>query len=338
MSFKRLDPEDISISAESVTAPVWTGNVTTLTSFFTSSTQANGTTGDFYLNVYQTGSTEDTAAIQFAVAFCDKYGSGSVDFTPGVSGFSPSRANYGTYKNQVLGDEVGELKFGANEVTSSYFYAINFERSRFKEKLLPGTLELKLKNGATTLTLTEIIPQTVTYTDAGRKYELKSNAAEEGSNLFLNSGSYGHSYPDIGLIILNGQALDAPTSAGGLALATGPYNSNRLKANTDTSGSQALYDAIVDAASFKQNAEETLSSNYIFVRARNQDFNYSSNPSYISASGELTHTLMIEDPRSYITSVGLYNDNNDLLAVSKLSRPLLKDSRREALLRIKLDF
>ena len=336
MSFKRLDPEDISISAESVTAPVWTGNVTTLTSFYTSSTQANGSSGDFYLDVYQTASALDNAAVQFSIAFCDKFGSGSVDYTSGVKGFSPSRSNYGTYKNLVLGDEVGDIQF--NGVTSSYFFAINFDRARFKEKLLPGTLSLKLTNGANSITLSEIVPPTVTYTDAGRKYELKSNVSGAGSNLFSASGSYGHSYPDVGLILLNGPVLDAAVVDGGLNLQVGPYGSNRLISNTDTSSSALLFNNIVAGATFKQNSEETLSSNFIFVRARNQDFNYSSNPSYISSSGELNHTEMIEDPKSYITAVGLYNDNNDLLAVAKLSRPLLKDSRREALLRIKLDF
>jgi hypothetical protein len=47
---------------------------------------------------------------------------------------------------------------------------------------------------------------------------------------------------------------------------------------------------------------------------------------------------MVNTPQSYITTVGLYNDSNDLVAVAKLSRPLLKDFTKEALLRIKLNF
>ena len=47
---------------------------------------------------------------------------------------------------------------------------------------------------------------------------------------------------------------------------------------------------------------------------------------------------MIDSPQSYVTSVGLYNDNNDLIAISKLSSPLLKDFTKEALIRIKLDY
>ena len=47
---------------------------------------------------------------------------------------------------------------------------------------------------------------------------------------------------------------------------------------------------------------------------------------------------MIDNPRTYITTVGLYNDNNDLVAVAKLSQPVAKDFTKEALIRVKLDY
>ena len=108
--------------------------------------------------------------------------------------------------------------------------------------------------------------------------------------------------------------------------------------NTEGSGSEKLFDAIKKGASFKLNSEETISSNFVFVRARNAEFNYSANPSNVTGSGELRHNVMVNNPQAYATSVGLYNDNNDLLATAKLSRPLLKDFTKEALVRIKLDF
>jgi hypothetical protein len=93
------------------------------------------------------------------------------------------------------------------------------------------------------------------------------------------------------------------------------------------------------AASFKVNSEETISSNYIFVRPRSSEYNYSENPSFISGStGEVLYSSFINSPQTYITTVGLYNDTNELLAVAKLSRPLPKDFTKEALIRVKLDF
>ena len=99
-----------------------------------------------------------------------------------------------------------------------------------------------------------------------------------------------------------------------------------------------FYNLLTLSGSFRIQSEETITSNFVFVRARNAEFNYSTNPSLITGSGEIRHNVMIDSPQSYITAVGLYNDNNDLLAVAKLSRPLLKDFSKESLVRIKLDY
>ena len=86
-------------------------------------------------------------------------------------------------------------------------------------------------------------------------------------------------------------------------------------------------------------SEEVLTSNYVFVRARNAEFNYSQNPTFIdSTTGGVRYTDFITAPQTFITTVGLYNDNGDLLAVAKLSKPLKKDFTKEALIRVKLDF
>ena len=86
-------------------------------------------------------------------------------------------------------------------------------------------------------------------------------------------------------------------------------------------------------------SEEIITSNYIFIRARNAEFNYSQNPTFIdSGSGGVRFTDFITAPQTFITTVGLYNDTGDLLAVAKLSKPLKKDFTKEALIRIKLDF
>ena len=86
-------------------------------------------------------------------------------------------------------------------------------------------------------------------------------------------------------------------------------------------------------------SQETVTSDFAFVRARNAEFNYSENPSFISGStGAIIYDTFIQNPQTYITSVGMYNDNNELLAIAKLSKPLKKDFTKEALIRVKLDF
>lgn len=342
MGFKRLDLDDLVISTDSVSATVWSNNAPSLLEYYTSATQVASNQGDFYYNVYQTESSDSTAAIQFSIAYCDVEGSGSEYYNNLVAGASPSRTNYGQYRTLVLGDENASFIFG--NTTGSYFYAVNVERARYKEKLLPGTMTLHL-SGSTAISLTDDsqIQTSTTFTDAGRVYNLVSGSAgtvftginENGWT--SGSGAYGMFLPDVGLMLLSGPALDAAQADGGIDLGTS------RAANTNTSGSQLIFNAVsasgAEGNGFLLNSEETLASDFVFVRAKNSEFNYSENPSFISGStGAVLFDSFIDNPTTYITTVGLYNDNNELLAVAKLSRPLLKDFTKELLVRVKLDF
>ena len=342
MSFKRFDTEDVVVGAESITSPIWSGDSTTLTTFFTSSTQTGGASGDYYYDIFQTASNLAGAKVQFSIAYADKKGSGSLLFNSNVKGKSPSATVFGQYRNLILGDEDTDFTFGT--VTSEHFYAINIDRARYKEKLLPGTLDLKLQVSGSTnvlrITDDSKVVNTTTFSDSGRVFELitgstgtLSTGKVQTDGFTANSGSYGKLLPDIGVILINGNALGAPIASGGLAY-TSSRGDNLLGQNNLKTFSQLL----THGSNFRLQAEETISSNFVFVRARNAEFNYSTNPSNITGSGELLHNVMINSPQSFITSVGLYNDNNDLLAVAKLSRPLLKDFTKESLIRIKLDY
>jgi hypothetical protein len=336
MSFKRFEADDLVVSAEPVSAPVWSTGAPILTTFFTSSTQPSSTSGNYFYNVYQTGSTLSNAAIQFSLAYADAQGSGSSPFNSAVVGKSPTSTLYGQYRTLVLGDEEGSFVFGG--VTSSYFYVIAVDRDRFKESLLPGTFNLLLTSGSTTLRLTDNSADvtTVSYNDAGRVYQVVSGSngsAYSGTGYTVASGSYGLFLPDIGVILLNGRAVDSSVAGGGLAFPT-----SRTSTTPTPTNITKMYDAIRAGGSFQLTYQETISSQFIFARVRNSEFNYSTNPSYITGSGDLRIPNMVNAPQTYITTVGMYNDNNELLAVAKLSRPLLKDFTKEALVRIKLDF
>lgn len=335
MSFKRFDSEDIVISADSITSPAWSNNVVTLSEFHTSEDQLGRTSGDYYWNIYQTAWTDSTAAIQFSIAYGDLEGSGSLAFNSSIPSNSPSSVIYKQLRTLVNGTEETNLSFGGT--TPNSVYAISVERARFKEKLLPGSLTLTLTSGSITRSLTDDsnYAPTVVYGDSGREYNLILGSSGVKTTTYnidgytAASGSYGKFLPDVGLILLNGDALNCLETAGGME-----WDIKR-GSNTDSGNLLKLSSSL---SSFALRSEETVSSNYVFVRARNSEFNYSTNPSNITGSGELRHSVMIDSPQSYITAVGLYNDNNDLLAVAKLSKPLLKDFTKEALIRIKLDY
>lgn len=347
MAFKRLDPEDFLLSADSITATVWTDYLPTLTTYFTSSAQELSSAGNYYLSVYQTASNLTGAEVQFDIAYGDKDGSGSVFYNSSVIGASPTRTIYGQYRNLVLGDENANFVFG--NISSSNFFVISIDRNRYKESLFPGSLTLYLNSGSNTIALTDDSRVTTTnvFTDAGRLYNLVSGSAGTvytgvNSNGWAGgvnaaSGSYGWFLPDIGTLILNPLALAGDGTAGGITLYVNKtYNSNG-------SNNSTFYNAIsgssLGGGSFTLNSQETITSDYVFVRARNAEFNYSENPSFISGStGAVIYDSFINNPQTYITTIGLYNDANELLAVAKLSRPFEKDFTREMLVRVKLDF
>ena len=339
MSFKRLEGDDFVVSADSITAALWTGNTPTLTQFYTSSTQIAGSTGPYFLSVYQTGSTLSGAEVQFDIVYGNKNGDGAELFNSGIAGKSPTSTIYGQYRTLVNGDENTDFNFGG--VTATDFYGLSISRNRYKESLFPGSLTLTITSGSNSITLTDdsqIVPS-ITFTDAGRVFQLISGSAgsindtKQSNGYTMSSGSYGWLLPDIGTILLNPLALSAPVVDGGMNFQT------IRTTNTNTGNQAKLYAAISGGASFTLNSQETITSDYIFVRPRSSEFNYSENPSFISGStGEVIYDDFINNPQTYITTVGLYNDTNDLLAVAKLSRPLKKDFTKEALVRVKLDF
>ena len=106
MSFKTLDPQDFLVSADSITAPCWTNYSNPILSLYTSSVQVAGTSGNYYLNVYNSDPSTDTSSeIQFNIAYGNVNGSGSLLYDAGINGLSPSRTIYGQFRNLIYGDE-----------------------------------------------------------------------------------------------------------------------------------------------------------------------------------------------------------------------------------------
>ena len=81
-----------------------------------------------------------------------------------------------------------------------------------------------------------------------------------------------------------------------------------------------------------------LHSTIYYIRANHNQFNYSSNPTYLSSSQIRVKTSTTEAPITYITTVGLYSADNELLAVAKLSEPLKKTPETDLTLRVRLDY
>ena len=361
---------------ETVVTSTWTNNRNNLDTNFTGSPNtihqqlydSPTSSAWFYLNVFQTGSHHDEAEVQYAVSYGNRLGSGSPDFTndTGSFGHSATKTIYHQYQNLVFGNEKdaqGNRKvftFGSH--TPEDIYVINLQRARLKQNLKPGSLNLSLsaslpadfdpvydeggaleddtifqKHFDIQLTDDSVSNNGVaTMTNLGRQYNIVSGvnginylgASSTNINQQGGSSSYGFFYPDAGVIILN------PDNFTG---SLGAHKNQGLSDNQDRNN-ERLYKAISGAGQFIVDSEEKINSQYFFIRARNYEYNYTNNPTFVGDNGVIKYSSMVENPKVYITTVGLYNSALDLLAVAKLSQPIAKDRTKEALIRIKLDY
>jgi hypothetical protein len=139
MSFKRLDPEDFLVSSDAITSTMWSTNLPSLSTFFTSSIQEASSTGNYYLSIFQTGSTLSNAEVQFEIAYADSLGSGSTYYNSAVPGVSPTKTIYGQYRSLILEDENSNFVFGKgnNILTGSNFWVISLRKSPIQTKFTP---------------------------------------------------------------------------------------------------------------------------------------------------------------------------------------------------------
>ena len=310
-----------------ITRGLWSGNVGELTTFFTSSFQS-ATQKQYYYEIYNGNPTFSTSQAQFSVAYGHRLGSGSLSTGPDYD--APSKAIYGQYQQTLLPSTQTQFTFGTT--TSDDIYAITINRARLKDKLDRGNWELCLSGSGKLLRLID---------DSGDVNQNSSNDAESynvvsgslANGVFSTTQIFGAVYPHRGVIILNPTALDASASLG------------TVRTNSTASNHNKLFLAISGAAAvnssngFQARNEEEVKSTFFFTRVKNAEYNFSNNPSYVTGSdGDLGQSTFIGDPKTYITTVGLYNNDNELLAIAKLSKPILKSFSNEVLVKVKLDF
>jgi len=294
--------------------------------------------GSHYISLYYSAAVSSS---EFSVGYGHINGSGSLDYTtgPGGTGYSPSRVIYNQYRQLVFGDE--NSKFSFNGYTPDHIYIINVNRARYKHNLKPSSMNMKLKIAASSAKIytDDSITQSgsAVMTNAGRQFNVVEGASGVMTGATLNQagggkGSYGLFYPDSGFMVLNPDALFLNH---GSNAALSPTVTPNFGANDNH---QELVDALQLGNSFILDSEEKVSSQYYFTRARNSEFNYTTNPSFVDINGSVGITSFIDNPTTYITTVGMYNDSGDLVAVAKLSQPITKDFTKEALIRVKLDY
>lgn len=267
-------------------------------------------------------------------------------------------------------DEDGDLT-GGNKMDACYFF--NFARLLSKDEIKKGSFALKLGVGGSYETGSFNQMLTITDGSGSTSYKVNSPAGEYG--ILRASGSFSTalgagfnrdpltgSTPKCGLIYYQAGIAVITASVfvtGGLQVVGGGGGSSKGLANEPdltnpmvTDGPPKFSPALFTGSTMDVNANSLrhriknvsfnntteLNSAVYFCRVNNTDFNYSTNPTYVASSKIVVKTNAQDLPVTYVTTVGLYSADNELLAVAKLSEPLKKDPTTEFTLRVRLDY
>lgn len=331
--YTTFSPEDVVTATPSrITNAMWSNGVGILTSFKTSSDVDDPPTYNnrYYYDIYASDPT--TQQVEFSIAYGHVSGAGA----PSSDLEYPTKAIYGQYKNLLLNNPLGQFTYvsAGTTVTMSQFYAISIKMANLKQKLDPGNWQLNLSVPPSGSAL-HLIDNSFDSTDlnagsTARSYTIVSgtiNGAQVGNK------AYGLVYPDYGIILLDANEISTQLT---MSINTG---TTEWTGSSGRSNLHQFFMALTGSNYFAARSEEKLSSTHYFVRIKNQQYNYSTNPTFYSSSdGTILQPSFYNNPVVYPTTIGLYSDNNELLAVAKLSQPIIKGFDKEALVKVRLDF
>ncbi len=252
-------------------------------------------------------------------------------------------------------DEDGDLT-GGTKMNEVFF--INFARLLTKDEIKKGSFSLEL--GVNELFDANKFDSRIKIADtnAQNDYRVNSPAGDYGI-LYAGESTSGN------ILHSNAQAGDTTTKAGlifyqaGIAVISASVflqdTSGILHSDMDHTDMNAAENSVIDIMSgsaisascdalrqrmynVQFNNTTELNSTVYFCRAHHNEFNYSTNPTYLSSSKLVVKNNASDTPVSYISTVGLYSADNELLAVAKLSEALKKDPSNELTLRVRLDY
>lgn len=256
-------------------------------------------------------------------------------------------------------DEDGNLT-GGEKINNAMFLA--FSRLLVKDEIKKGSFSLTVGTSASYDENGGVFDQVVTITDQGAatSYRVNSPAGEygilyaTGANGVLDTSSThtasvdgttywraGLIFYQAGVIALTSSMFMTASEGGYLLSGSCEWNSDQLTLTGALTGSEISSSANglrtrIQNVEFNNTIE--LNSTVYFCRAKHNEFNYSSNPTYLTGSQIRVKTNATDTPISYITSIGLYSADNQLLAVGKFSEPIRKDRTIELTFRARLDY
>lgn len=313
----------------------------------------------YYVNVYPNETFKAQNDAYFSATYGHIAGSGSFNTETSSIRCNPTKTIYTQYKNLLLGstDLDGKFSFktgsAGGTVDALDVFVLTFSTYKMKDRIDEGIFQISFggSNGIRTY-----IDDSSTDTQIKNVYNLISGSLETGIVAGASYEGIGLLYPQNGIVVINADKLNDVV---GLKTANfnsdgnGPYNYSSASFTSSYSpNAKVIIESIIDGGDeagaenqIKVRKSEYVPARHYFVRVKNRDFNYSNNPTYVydgtdgtHAKGTIRNADFVDDPRTYPTTVGLYNDSNELVAVAKLSRPAIKSFDNEFLIKVRIDF
>jgi len=338
-----------------LTKPIFENGTDREKNFYTSSAPLGHI--NYYIPIYTNNPQNPLSKYIFDIAYAHVSGSGS-SYINNDTEYLPAKTLYKKYVAECFGNQ--EYMIFKNNVRSDYFYIIQFNRDAFKDRLDSQNLQItfspissninQLINTGSNFSSDEtsnLIYKLIDDSKTMKTYSSSMFGVEEYYNLVegtqqdglkyeeQNAESWGMIFPRRGLVLLDGQVMDKYC------------NFNTVTASIDGDNIKKLFVSISSSCApnlsrtnhehwYIRSAEEYSDENY-FCRVGQNEFNYTNNYTYISGSNrKIFEDKLNNTTKTYISTIGLYDDNRNLLAVGKLKKPLLKDSSQEYIFNVRI--
>lgn len=280
--------------------------------------------GGYFQTVYDASPTSALSSPLFDITFGTATGSAYNVASTTTSSNTEKVKIHRQFAALLLGDP--DAKFTINSVERKEAIFVLFKRNILKDELKKGTVQIVINSAA---------PTQYTASDAGAATTFKQTVGGDYAPLKYNgTGSeVGQVWYQAGVIV-----LPPDLAWGAIPLWSGSKTLIELQSSGTIN--QVVNGFRTHVENIQVNNQTNLQSSVYFCRAYNNEFNYSSNPTFIDSDGliRVTSGSNILTTQTYITTVGLYDENDNLLAVGKTNKPVLKSPQTEAVFRLRLDY
>lgn len=292
--------------------------------------------GGYWQTVYDSAPTSIQSTALFDLTFGFATSSQFYAFALTAGGASCYQEKSKVYRQMasvLLGNPDATFQVSGSAVKEAFFLMI--KRGIMKDELKKGVLALTFSG--TVLTVGQ---------DAGAASNYKQTVGGDYADVFSGSNGVGQVWYNAGIVVIPASASGLPwqvtqgdtvTIWSGSVTTTASNIYNLMSSGTIDNLVTGMRGHITNIAFQNQT---NLYSTIYFCRATNTEFNYSSNPTYVDSTQRIrvTSGSNILQSRTYITKIGLYDANDNLLAVGAVNKPITKSPDTESIYRVRLDY